>query len=231
MRRLASLWRRSIQFRVVASTVALATVFISATTWAVAVDVTDSLDAARRASAIHEARVSLTEAQFRLDVPEAARPAAQDRVLQRMVDAVANVPGGPYELVVEGPLGGRSVPVLTSVPLSSDSLPAALRKTVVSRDGTFARYSTVSSSAPSGSGRILVVGGRLQAAGTGDRYALYYLFSLAEHDRIIGLVRQAAFLGVVCLGVHDERHFLHRLPPGHQAGTGGTPDRRAIRPR
>ena len=77
MRRLASLWRRSIQFRVVASTVALATVFISATTWAVAVDVTDSLDAARRASAIHEARVSLTEAQFRLDVPEAAGSAAQ----------------------------------------------------------------------------------------------------------------------------------------------------------
>jgi len=195
MRRLASLWRRSIQFRVVGSTVVLATVFISATTWAVAVDVTDSLDAARRASAIQEARVSLTEAQFRLDVPEAAGSAAQAQVLQRMVDAVSNVPGGPYELVVEGPLGGRSVPIRTSVPLSSDSLPAGLRRTVVSRDGTFARYSPVSSSAPSGSGRILVVGGRLLAPGTGDRYALYYLFSLAEHDRIIGLVRQAAFLG------------------------------------
>jgi two-component system sensor histidine kinase MtrB len=87
MRRLASLWRRSIQLRVVTSTVALATVFISATTWAVAVDVIDSLEESRRTSAINEARVALAEAQFRLDAPEAAGRAAQDRILQRLVDA------------------------------------------------------------------------------------------------------------------------------------------------
>lgn len=197
MRRLARLWRRSIQLRVVASTVALATVFISATTWAVAVDVTDSLEASRRQAAIYEARIALAEVQFRLDAPEAAGAAGQDRVLQRMVESVSNVPGGPYELVVEGPLGRQSASMRTSVPLSRDSLPAGLRKTVVSRNGTFVRYSTVSTSASTKPSRLLVVGGRVQAPQTGDRYAMYYLFSLTEHDRVIGLVRQAAFLGAL----------------------------------
>jgi two-component system, OmpR family, sensor histidine kinase MtrB len=195
MRRLASLWRRSIQLRVVASTFALATLFVSATTWAVAIGVIESVDSSRQRAAVQEARLALAEAQSELDDPDATARAAQDRILQRMVDAVSSVPGGPYELIVEGPLNGQSVPVRTSTPLSPGAVPAGLRREVISKDGTFARENAVSRSTSTKPSRILVVGGRLQAPGTGDSYAFYYLFSLAEQDRIIGLVRQAGFLG------------------------------------
>src|SRR5690349_17342816 len=101
MRRLARLWRRSIQFRVVVSTVALATVFVSATTWAVAVDVIESVDSSRRTSAVQQARLALAEAQAELDDPNAVDRAGQDQVLQDMVDSVSKLPGGPYDLIVE----------------------------------------------------------------------------------------------------------------------------------
>jgi two-component system sensor histidine kinase MtrB len=68
---------------------------------------------------------------------------------------------------------------------------------VISEDGTFVRYSSVATSESSEPSRILVVGSRLQASGNGDRYAFYYLFSLAQQDRIISLVRQAAFVGAL----------------------------------
>jgi len=196
MRRLARLWRRSIQLRVVTSTVALATVFVSATTWAVAVDVAESVNEARRTSAIQEARVALAGAQSRLNDPEATSPAARDRIVQDMVASVSSA-DGPYDLVVEGPLGGRSVPVRTSVALSLDTVPAALRREVRNEDGTFVRYSSVSTSASSKPSRILVVGSRLQAPGSGDRYAFYYLFSLVQQDRVISLVEQAGFVGAL----------------------------------
>ncbi len=197
MRRLARLWRRSIQVRVVAGTVALATVFVSATTWAVVVDVAESVDAARQRSALQEARVALAEAQSALNAPSVVGAANEEQIVQGLVDSVSNVPGGPYELIVEGPLDGRSVPVRTSVPLSADVVPAALRRVVHSKDGMFSRSNSVSTSTSSKSSRLLVVGGRVRAAGTGDRYAFYYLFSLVDQDRVISLVRQAGFLGAL----------------------------------
>lgn len=197
MRRLARLWRRSLQVRVVVSTVALAAVFVSATTWAVAVDVARSVDASRQTSAIEEARVALTEAQLKLDAPEVSGRAAQNRAMQDLVNSVSTVSGGPYELIVEGPLGPGDVPIRTSVPLSSDVVPAALRREVTSKEGMFSRYSSVATSASNKPSRVLLVGGRLKSAKTGDTYALYYLFSLAVQDRIIALVRQAGFLGAL----------------------------------
>jgi len=195
MRRLARLWRRSIQVRVVVSTVALATVFITATTWAVAVDVIESVDSSRRTAAIQQTRLALAEGQSELNDPRAVGSTAEGRVLQEMVDSVSNVPGGPYDLIVEGPLNRKDVPIRTSVPLSADAVPTALRRTVTSRSGTFSRINSVARSTSSKPSRVLVVGGRLQAPGTGNWYAFYYLFSLAEQDRIIALVRQAGFLG------------------------------------
>jgi two-component system sensor histidine kinase MtrB len=64
---------------------------------------------------------------------------------------------------------------------------------VSSKDGLFSAYTSASTSvSPS---RVLIVGSRVRVPTTGDSYAFYYLFSLAEQDRIIALVRQAGFLG------------------------------------
>jgi two-component system, OmpR family, sensor histidine kinase MtrB len=193
MRRLARLWRRSIQVRVVASTLLLATGFVSATTWAVAHDVTESVIDARRADAFREARVALAEARFAL--ADVAGQVNSDRVVLGMVESISKVPGGPYEIVVEGPLDGGSVPIQTSVALSKDTVPASLRQTVSSKDGLFSAYTSTSTSvSPS---RVLIVGSRVRVPTTGDTYLFYYLFSLADQDRVISLVKQAGFLGAL----------------------------------
>lgn len=195
MRRLARLWRQSIQVRVVVSTLLLATVFVSATTWAVAVGVAESVIDARRADAFRQTRVALADARLKLADPTESGRAAEERIVQGIVASVSNVPGGPYQILVEGPLGRKSVPIRTSVPLSMDTVPASLRRTVSSRDGVFSRYSAASTNAsPS---RLLIVGSRVREPRTGNTYAFYYLFSLADQDRVISLVRQAGFLGAL----------------------------------
>jgi two-component system sensor histidine kinase MtrB len=197
MRRLARLWRRSIQVRVVASTVALSTLFIGATGWALIADVAESLAETRRDAAAAEVRLAIASAQSELDATVEAAPAAQVQVLNSLVDSVTNGEDdeGGYELVLEGPLGADDVPVRSSLALAPGSVPAALRRTVVGRDGTYAAYSKM---AGLGSGRshpAVVVGSRLHAPRTGDTYALFYLFSMEDQERVLTLVKQALLFG------------------------------------
>jgi len=197
MRRLARLWRRSIQLRVVVSTLALSTVFIGATGWALTADVSDSLAASRRASAAAEVRLAITSAQSELDSTVDSAPAAQGQVLNSLVESVNEVEGSAraYELVLEGPLGADDVPVRSSVALTSGSVPAALRRTVVSRDGTYASYSSMSERGSEKWHPAVVVGSRLHAPRTGDTYALFYLFSMQDQEKTLALVRQALLFG------------------------------------
>ena len=63
MRALAGLWRRSIQARVVTSTIVLSTLVISLTGWALLRDVASGLAESRRTAAISEARSGFDNAQ------------------------------------------------------------------------------------------------------------------------------------------------------------------------
>jgi two-component system sensor histidine kinase MtrB len=197
MRRIARLWRRSIQLRVVASTLALSALFIGATGWALTADVSDSLAASRRDSAAAEARLAITAAQSELDATVDAAPAAQVQVLNSLVDSVAEVDDNEraYVLVMEGPLGADDVPVRSSAALAAGSVPAALRKTVVRRDGTYASYSSMSERGSDEWHPAVVIGSRLHAPRTGDTYALFYLFSMEDQERTLMLVRQALVFG------------------------------------
>ena len=80
MRRLARMWRRSIQVRVVTSTMALSALFIGATGWALIADVAESLAESRRDAASRGAvRLAIDSAQSELDATVEAEPAAQSR--------------------------------------------------------------------------------------------------------------------------------------------------------
>ncbi|HUP98896.1 MAG TPA: MtrAB system histidine kinase MtrB [Aeromicrobium sp.] len=197
MRRLARLWRRSIQTRVVASTIALSTLFIGATGWALIADVADSLASASRDAAVGEAGLAISAAQSQLDATVEAAPAAQVQVLNSLVDSVTDLDGGAraYELVLEGPLGAQDVPVRSSMALAAGSIPAALRRTVVSREGTYAAYSTISALGSDEHYPAVVIGRRLHAPRTGDAYALFYLFSMENQQATLRLVQQALLLG------------------------------------
>jgi two-component system sensor histidine kinase MtrB len=199
MRWIARLWRRSIQVRVVTSTLALSGVFIGATGWALLADVSDSLAASKRDAAVVDVRLATAAAQSQLDATLNASSAAQAQVLNGLVDAVTDLDPDDrvYELVLEGPLGADDVPLRSSVALRTGSVPADLRRAVVSRDGTFARYSTIAELGSDESHPSVVVGTRLRAPRTGDTYALFYVFSMEDQERAVALVRQALLFGGV----------------------------------
>jgi two-component system sensor histidine kinase MtrB len=197
MRNLARLWRRSIQTRVVASTILLSARVIGATGWALLNDVADGLADSRRSAAISEARSGFQLAQSQLDAALESEPATQAQALTQMVDSLTNARGGrrAYELVLEGPIGGEDIPVRSSAAIASGSLPSDLRRTVMRDSGTYWRYSKLSILGRGDAEPAVVVGSRLRAPRTGDSYAMFYLFSMKEQQATLDLVRQALLFG------------------------------------
>ena len=197
MRHLARLWRRSIQLRVVSSTVALSSLFIGLTGWALSADIAESLATSRQASAAAEVRLAITAAQSALDSTVDEAPAAQSQVLNALVDSVTDIDGDArvYELVLEGPLGAVDVPVRSSVALKLGSIPSDLRRTVIGNDGTYTAFSSMATTTSDDYYPAVVVGSRLRAPRTGDTYALFYLFSMQDQAETLTLVRQALAFG------------------------------------
>lgn len=193
------IWRRSIQTRVVTSTIVLSTLVITLTGWALLRDVASGLADSRRTAAISEARSGFDYAQTQLDASVEPEPSTQSQTLTQMVDSLTRSRGTKrtYELVLQGPLvtADGEVPVRSSAAVTPGSLPADLSATVRSKPGIYWRYSDLAilgSSAPAPS---VVVGSQLRAPGSDDTYALFYLFSLEEQQQTLDLVRRALMLG------------------------------------
>ena len=199
MRRVTSIWRRSIQARVVTSTIVLSALVISLTGWALLRDVAGGLADSRRVAAISEARSGFDYAQTQLDATVETEPATQSQALTQMVDSLTSSRGAKrtYELVLEGPLstGTGEVPVRSSAAIEPGSLPADLDKTVRGKPGTYWRYSDLALLGSSDGDPSVVVGSQLRAPGTGDTYALFYLFSMEDQQKTLDLVRRALLLG------------------------------------
>ncbi len=199
MRGLAGIWRRSIQARVVTSTILLSALVISLTGWALLRDVAGGLAESRRVAAISEARAGFESAQDRLDAAVEAEPGTQSQTLTQMVDSLTSSRGGKrtYELVLQGPLSAADgqVPVRSSAAILPDALPDDLVDTVKSKDGTYWRYSKLGLLGGQDREASVVVGSQLRSPGTGDTYALFYLFSMADQQSTLDLVRRALLLG------------------------------------
>ncbi len=199
MGRLTRVWRRSIQTRVVTSTIVLSTLVVALTGWALLRDVASGLADSRRAAAVSEARSGFDYAQTQLDATVETEQSAQSQALTQMVDSLTRSRGAQrtYELVLEGPLltDDGEVPVRSSAAIEPDSLPTDLADTVRSEPGTFWRYSDLALLGSSTSDPSVVVGSQLRAPGSGDTYALFYLFSLKDQQETLDLVRRALLLG------------------------------------
>ena len=197
MRNVMRLWRRSIQTRVVASTILLSTLVIGATGWALLSDVADGLADSRRNAAIAEARSGFEVAQAQLDAALESEPETQAQALTQMVDSLTGVRGGrrAYELVLEGPLGGDDTPVRSSAAIAPGSLPSDLRRSVIKSPGTYWSFSGLSVLGQDDPEPAVAVGSRLRAPRTGDSYAMFYLFSMKEQQATLDLVRQALLFG------------------------------------
>ena len=203
MRSLARLWRRSIQARVVTSTIVLSTLVVALTGWALLRDVAGGLADSRREAAISEARSGFDYAQTQLDATVEAEPTTQSQALTQMVDSLTRSRGATrtYELVLEGPLltEDKAVPIRSSAAIRPSSLPADLAAAVRSGPGTYWRYSDLALLGSSTGDPSVVVGSQLRTPGNGDTYALFYLFSLADQQETLDLVRRALLLGGIAM--------------------------------
>lgn len=187
-RRLTSGWRRSLQIRVVATTLVLSVLVVFALGWVLLTRVTAGLLDARQRSALDEARSGLSEAQVKLDAADRTDLSSTSNLLDGITLQLANRAGNParYAVLV---LGGASSPGFGSSNVEPSSVPQALA-TVVSSDSRQADTYTVIRYVD---GRTpvtgLAVGAPLTAKG-GGRYELYYLFPLTQEQETLDLVRR-----------------------------------------
>ena len=199
MSRLLGLWRRSLQVRVVLSTVLLSTLVIGLTGSALLTSVASGLAERRQEVVVAEARSGLDTAQAQLDAEVESVPTAQSVSLAQIVDTLTQTDPSAraYELVLDGPFGvdEQTAPRRSSAALDADAVPADLQASVRSEPGLFWRYAELSVLGVGDDVPTVVVGRQLTSPSTGDTYAMYYLFPLVEQQTTVDLVRRALLVG------------------------------------
>ena len=198
LRQVVTFWRRSIQARVVLSTVLLSAVVVSLVGWTLTSQITDGLVRDRVGSAVAEAGRSSDDVQSSLSAATYDFDSSARNQLSTLVSGIVSrgaVRG--YDVVVIGPLPGDGEPSLGGGEFSTpglrvDSVPQRLRGTVEQSEGpgsswTFTRIGY--DEEPSVPG--VVVGTRLDLPSGGGTYALYHLFPMAAEQRTVDLVERA----------------------------------------
>ena len=204
-RRVTGVWRRSIQARVVISTLLLSAVVVTLVGWVLLHQVTDGLVAAKTESAVAEATRGTLDAQNRLSAVSGTDFDSSTQLTQLASSIVARGAVQGYDVVLTGPIAGSSQAVaagsgtLSTPGVRSDSVPAALRTVVERRGhvGTSWTYTRIHYDAASGAQTVpgLVTGAQLTLPADGGTYTLYYLFPMTEQEKTLSLVRRALLTG------------------------------------
>ena len=204
---LPTFWRRSIQARVVLSTVLLSAVVVSLVGWTLMRQITDGLVRDRVDAAVAEAGRSSD------DVQSSLRAATYDFDTSAQLSALVSgiVSRGAvrgYDAVLIGPLpDSQGVPPLGGGEFLTpgtqiESVPRQLRDIVEDPAGsgpswTFSRIEYDDPRRQPVPG--VVVGTRLELPGDGGSYALYHLFPMAAEQRTLDLVQRALLTSGVLL--------------------------------
>ena len=214
LRRALTFWRRSIQARVVASTVALSAVVICAVGWLLLQQTRDGLLENRVAAVTAEVADEVKEAEDRLDAASGqdADASAQRRDLVELIIQRGETRG--FKVVLAGPLSAGRIAdgdTFYSPRLHLDSVPLALQQHFDDPRGTTAwTYTTIATT--DGAGDVvdrepgIAVGSQVQLPADGRTYTLYFLFPLDEQQETMGLVTRAmitagALLMVLVAGI------------------------------
>ncbi len=212
-----ALWRRSLQVRVVLSTVALSALVVAMLGLALLRQISDGLVGERVEVALAESGQSSAEVQSSLTAAS-----ADFDVDAQLSDLAARVVergrSQGYDVVLIGPLGSSSGGTgggqRFTPGLDPTSVPAALRRQVERLDGEGEGWTYTElrrsreGAAPDEvvSVPAVVVGSRLVLPADGGTYALYHLFPMGQEEQTLALVRRAlltsgALLLVLVAGV------------------------------
>jgi two-component system sensor histidine kinase MtrB len=198
-------WRRSIQARVVISTLLLSAVVVSLVGWVLLHQVTDGLVRSKTESAVAEASRATAEAQRRLSAADGNDFDASTQLNQLVSTLVSRGSVQGYDVVLTGPIAGSASGVgggagTSNTPgVRSDSIPASLRTKV--EEGTGVRtsytYTTIRYTEAAGRPPVpgVVTGSQVRLPADGGTYTLYYLFPMTEQQDTLSLVRRALVTG------------------------------------
>ncbi len=213
----SALWRRSLQVRVVLSTVALSALVVALLGVALLRQISDGLVGERVDVALAEAGQSSAEVQSSLSAASADfdLDAQLSDLAARVVERGRSQ---GYDVVLIGPLGttpgGTGGGQRFSPGLDPTSVPTSLRREVESIDqsGEGWTFTELRSGREGGTEDevtavpAVVVGSRLVLPADGGTYALYHLFPMGQEEQTLALVRRAlltsgALLMVLVAGV------------------------------
>ncbi len=209
VRRAATVWRRSIQARVVLSTLLLSAVVVGLVGLVLMRQITDGLVAGKTDSAVAEATRGTLDAQTRLSGASGTDFDSSTQLTQLASSIVARGAVQGYDVVLTGPIAGSSQAVaagsgtLNTPGVKSDSVPERLRSVVerVDTTGTSWTYARIFYDEASGRRSVpgVVTGSQLTLPADGGTYTLYYLFPMTDEEKTLSLVRRALVTAGVLL--------------------------------
>src|SRR6478752_977227 len=208
VRRALTFWRRSIQARVVVSTVLLSVAVISVVGWYLLQQVQDGLLDHRVDAVVAEANDETAETRDRLEAvlgtdtdvasqkSDVVNPIIQ-RGATRGFYVVLAGPAGPEGRIADG--GVNSSPQL-----DTGSVPVSLEEHFDEEAPTAWTYTTIRTTDAEGvttSSRGIVVGSQVLLPADARTYTLYYLFPLDEQEETMALVTRALLTAAILLVV------------------------------
>ena len=213
LRRALTFWRRSVQARVVVSTLLLSSVVITAVGWFLLEQTRDGLLSNRVDAVVTEAAGETSEAQLRLeatlrtevDITRQIQDLARPIIARGETRGFSVVLAGPVD--DDRPLTGGNANVSTGLDLES-SIPESLERRLAEVNATAAwTYTsivvrdtgTTTAAAPPVSSPGIVVGSPIRLPADGRTYALYLLFPLDEQAETLALVTRALLTAAVLL--------------------------------
>ena len=206
VRRGLTFWRRSIQARVVASTVVLSAVVVGAVGWFLLSQTRDGLLEHRVDAVVAEANNETEQARESLagDARTTSDPGTQQRELVESIIVRGDARG--FSVVLTGPVGEAGGRIADGGAkftrgLDKTSVPESLEAHFDQKAPTAWTYteirSTVDGEAVSEPG--IVVGSQVRLTSDGKTYTLYYLFPLNEESETLALVGRALLTAAVLL--------------------------------
>jgi len=205
LRRGLTFWRRSIQARVVVSTVLLSAAVISVVGWFLLQQIRDGLLEHRADAVVAEANDETTGAR---DLLESSAETGNDAVQQQQGLAGIVIKRGEtrgFSVVLVGPaLPGSRISdggAIFTQGLDTSSVPASLEQHFTDSSNTAWSYTTIRSTENGVTTEKpgIVVGSQVLLPADGQAYTLYYLFPLDEQEETLALVTRALLTAAVLL--------------------------------
>ena len=196
LRRAPTFWRRSVQARVVVSTVVLSALVIGIVGWFLLQQTRDGLLQQREDAAVSEATRVTAEARESLS---AASPTDTD-VQRQLADVIEPIielgRSRDFAVVLAGPVGESRIAdsAFYTPRLDKSSVPASLEDHFDELAGTAFTYTEIRMTRENDTTTAepgIAVGSQVQLPADSQYYTIYYLFPLSDEAATLGLLRRA----------------------------------------